>query len=157
LGTGWVLPGGNGALPAYWAESSRARWRVSVERSPAAPGESVDTLSPAAPPALRAPSPWDGEEKALSPGTSLIWADRAEARILADLTDSSLHLPLDLSGQLSAAIGVEAGFGQLLERDAGDPLGVHGQQLPARQAQRQLDDLATDPDVALQHLRRQVA
>src|SRR5438477_11843774 len=59
LGTGWVLPGGNGALPAYWAESSRARCRVAVERSPAAPGDSVDTSSRAAAPSLCGGSPRD--------------------------------------------------------------------------------------------------
>ena len=38
-----------------------------MESSAAASGEPVETLSPAAPPALRATSPCDGEEKTLSP------------------------------------------------------------------------------------------
>src|SRR5437762_12241522 len=45
----------------------RVRRRVSVESAGAASGEPVETLSPAAPPALRATSPCDGEEKTLSP------------------------------------------------------------------------------------------
>ena len=47
-------------------------------------------------------------------------------------------------------------LGQLLERAAGDPLGVDRKKLSAGQAERQLDDLPAHPDVALQHLGWQV-
>src|SRR5690242_6376998 len=62
LGTGWVQHGEKGPSPGYWALSIRARRRVSVESSPAAPGEPVERLSPA---------------------PSETWALWAEARIFA--------------------------------------------------------------------------
>src|SRR5205814_9440457 len=54
LGTGWALPGGNGAVPAYWAGSSRAGGGGPVGGWAAAAGASVVRLSPAVPPARRA-------------------------------------------------------------------------------------------------------
>ncbi|OLC02972.1 MAG: hypothetical protein AUI15_02930 [Actinobacteria bacterium 13_2_20CM_2_66_6] len=66
-------------------------------------------------------------------------------------------LAFDLPGELGAPVGVEARLGELLEGDAGHPLRVHGQQLAARQSEGELDHPAADPDVALQHLGREVA
>src|SRR2546423_206405 len=80
------------------------------------------------------------------------WVD-----VLADLAHAPLDLSLDLAGQLGAPVGVHTRLGQLLEGDAGHPLRVHGEQLAAGEAKGKLDDLAADPDVALQHLGRQVA
>jgi hypothetical protein len=77
--------------------------------------------------------------------------------VLADLAHTPLDLALDLGRQLGAPPGVDSRLGQLLEGEAGDPLGVHREELAARQPEGELDHLASDPDVALQHLGRQVA
>src|SRR5207237_3344050 len=75
--------------------------------------------------------------------------------ILAHLAHAPFNLPFDLSAELSAAWCVEGRIRELLERAAGHPLRVDGQQLAARQAQRELDDLAGATHVAAEHGGRQ--
>ena len=81
---------------------------------------------------------------------------RGRVDVLADLADPPLHLALDLAGQLSPALGVEPGLGELLQGAARHPLGVDRQELAAGQPQSELHDLAADPHVPLEHLGRQV-
>src|SRR2546430_3062841 len=45
---------------------------------------------------------------------------------------------------------------ELLQRTARDPFRIDRKQLAARQPKAELDHLAADPDVALEHLRREV-
>src|SRR5438046_260425 len=82
---------------------------------------------------------------------------RRRVDVLADLAHAPFDLAFDLAHELRPAVRIEPWRRQLLERHAGDPLGVHWQELAAREPQRQLDDLTADPDVALQHLGGQMA
>src|SRR6266550_9123552 len=82
---------------------------------------------------------------------------RRRVDVLADLAHAPFDLAFDLAHELRAAVRVEPRRRQLLERHAGDPLGVHRQELAAGQAQGQLDHLAADPDVALEHLGWEVS
>src|SRR5581483_6642931 len=84
------------------------------------------------------------------------WRSRLRVDVLADLADPPRDLALDLGRELGAARRVERRAGQLLERAAGDPFRVDREELAARQPQPELDHLAADPDVPLQHLGRQV-
>src|SRR3989442_924660 len=85
------------------------------------------------------------------------WGGRRRVDVLAGLAHASFDLAFGLAHELRAAVRVEPGRRQLLERDAGHPLGVHRQELAAGKAQGHLDHLAADPDVALEHLGWEVS
>ena len=76
--------------------------------------------------------------------------------VLADLAHPAFDLTLDLAAELRAALCVESRIGELLQRTARDPFRIDRKQLAARQPEAELDHLAADPDVALEHLRREV-
>src|SRR5262252_7473829 len=77
--------------------------------------------------------------------------------VLADLLDSLLDLLLDQGRDLRPAARWQVRLSQLLQRGAGCPLGVDRKQLSTWQLETEFDDLAADPDVALQHVWREVS
>src|SRR5262249_27738203 len=93
-----------------------------------------------------------------------VWAaarrERAGGRglfALPPLCAPPLDFPLDGRCHLGAAGRREVWLSQLLKRSAGRPFRVDRQQLAPRQLKTELDHFPADPEVALEHVGRQVS